>query len=160
FIQGQTKGQYPAPLAALNVMLEASVVDADTAATMEAEGFADLFNTPISKALINVFFLTDRNKKDTGSTDRSLKPQPVTSVGVVGAGIMGSGIAAATAKRDLPVTINDTRPQALADGVRRAIEEAAYDKTAKAPTTEKMLKIAPLVRSVATPVEFSHCDLV
>lgn len=160
YIQQQTKGQYPAPLAALNLMLETSLVDADAACTQEAESFAELFNTPISKALINVFFLTDRNKKDTGTTDRKLTPRPTTSVGIVGAGIMGSGIAGACAKRELPVTIHDTRPAALADGVRRALEEASYDKATKGPSTEKMLKLAPLVRSVDDAAEFARCDLV
>jgi 3-hydroxyacyl-CoA dehydrogenase/enoyl-CoA hydratase/carnithine racemase len=160
YIQQQTKGNYPAPLAALNVLLEASAVDADTACTMEAEGFAELFNTPISRALINVFLLTDRNKKDTGTADRSIRPRPVTSVGVIGAGIMGSGIAAACARRELPVTIHDKRSQALTDGVRRAVEEAAYDKVAKGPTTERMLKLAPLVRAVDVDAEFARCDLV
>lgn len=160
FIQQQTKGQYPAPIAALNLMLESSLVSADEASKMEAEQFSELFNTPISKSLINVFLLTDRNKKDTGTGDKKVTPRPITSVGVVGAGIMGSGIAGACAKRDLPVTIHDTRPAALADGVRKALEEASYDKVTKGPSTVKMLKLAPLIRSVDDPVEFTRCDLV
>lgn len=160
FIQQQTKGQYPAPIAALNLMLESSLVSADEAARMEAEQFSELFNTPISKSLINVFLLTDRNKKDTGTADRKVTPRPIASVGVVGAGIMGSGIAGACAKREIPVTIHDTRPQALADGVRKALEEASYDKITKGPSTEKMLKLAPLIRSVDDAVEFARCDLV
>lgn len=160
YIQQQTKGQYPAPIAALNVLLEASQLDADGAAKAEVEGFTQLFGTPISKALINVFFLTDRNKKDAGVADRSIKPKEIKSVGVIGAGIMGSGIAAACAKREMIVTIADARPAALADGVRKAIEEASFDKTIKGPSTEKVLKIAPLVRAAATDADFAGCDLV
>jgi len=160
YIQQQTKGQYPAPLAALNVLLEASQMDADEAGGAEAEGFTQLFGTPISKALINVFFLTDRNKKDAGVADRSLKPRETKSVGVVGAGIMGSGIAAACAKRELAVTIADARPAALVDGVRKAIEEAAYDRATKGPSTEKVLKLAPLVRAATGDADFAACDLV
>ena len=94
YIQQQTKGQYPAPLAALEVMLGAAGVDVETACQMEAEEFAELFGSPVNRALINVFFLTDRNKKDAGVA-RTRKPRKIASAGVVGAGIMGQGIAAA-----------------------------------------------------------------
>ena len=160
YILQQTKGQYPAPIAALNLLLETAQADIDEASRAEAEGFAEIFGTPVNKALINVFMLTDRNKKDTGVADRNLKPGKIASVGVVGAGIMGSGIAGACIKRELPVTILDARAEALAGGVRKAVEEASYDKVAKGPTTEKLLKFAPLVRAVGNEAEFAACDLV
>ena len=47
-------------------MLGAAGVDIDAACKAEAEGMAALFGSPVNRALINVFFLTDRNKKDTG----------------------------------------------------------------------------------------------
>jgi 3-hydroxyacyl-CoA dehydrogenase/enoyl-CoA hydratase/3-hydroxybutyryl-CoA epimerase/3-hydroxyacyl-CoA dehydrogenase/enoyl-CoA hydratase/3-hydroxybutyryl-CoA epimerase/enoyl-CoA isomerase len=160
YIQQQTKGQYPAPIAVLELMLETSQLDADGASVREAEAFAELFGTPINRALINVFFLTDRNKKDTGVAGRDIKPKPIKTVGVIGAGIMGSGIAGAAVKRELPVTITDTRPEGLAAGVRKAVEEASYDKVAKGPTTERLLKFGPLVRAVANEAEFAGCDVV
>jgi 3-hydroxyacyl-CoA dehydrogenase/enoyl-CoA hydratase/3-hydroxybutyryl-CoA epimerase/3-hydroxyacyl-CoA dehydrogenase/enoyl-CoA hydratase/3-hydroxybutyryl-CoA epimerase/enoyl-CoA isomerase len=160
YITQMTKGQYPAPIAALNLMLEASQSDAETAGVQEAEAFAELFGTPINRALINVFLLTDRNKKDTGVADRNLQPKKIKSVGVIGAGIMGSGITGATIKRELPVTLTDARPESLAGGMRKAVEEASYDKVAKGPTTERLLKFAPLVRAVVAESEFARCDLV
>src|SRR5205823_6474372 len=65
-IQQQTKGQYPAPMAALEVMLGAAGEDINSACNAEAEGMAALFGSPVNRALINVFFLTGRNKKDAG----------------------------------------------------------------------------------------------
>ena len=53
-------------MAALEVMLGAAGVDIDSACSAEADGMAALFGSPVNRALINVFFLTDRNKKDTG----------------------------------------------------------------------------------------------
>lgn len=160
YITGQTKGHYPAPIAALNLMIETSMSTAEEAGQRESQAFAELFGTPINRALINVFFLTDRNKKDAGVSTRDVVTRPIAAVGVIGAGIMGSGIAAACVKRELAVTMTDTRPAALEVGVRKAVEEAAYDKTAKGPTTEKLLKLAPLVRSVSEEADFKHCDLV
>ena len=64
YIQEQTKGHYPAPLAALELMLGAAGVDLETACQMEAEEFPKLFGSPINRALLNIFFLRERNKKD------------------------------------------------------------------------------------------------
>ncbi|HVC97414.1 MAG TPA: 3-hydroxyacyl-CoA dehydrogenase NAD-binding domain-containing protein [Pirellulales bacterium] len=165
YIQQQTKGQYPAPLAALEVLLGAASLDVDAAGSMEAEGFAALFGTPINRALINVFFLTDRNKKDSGVEKRDpnapeVKVREIKRVGVFGAGIMGSGIAAATIKRDLTVTITDAAPAALAGGVRTILEEVAYDKAMKGTNPQKLLKFAPLVKATTLDAEFTNCDLV
>ena len=140
FIQGQTKGQYPAPIAALNTMIGAAKKDVDAACQMEAEGMAELFGTPINKALINVFFLMERNKKDTGVDRADVKPATIKSVGVFGAGIMGAGIAAAAVRKKLPVTINDAMPEALAKGVRGILEEVSFDKTLRGPSGPKMLE--------------------
>src|SRR5262245_47486428 len=116
-IQGETKGHYPAPMAALELMMETCQLSAEEALTREAEGMAQLFGSPVNAALINVFFLTDRNKRDTGldkpdrvaGVERSSTPadRSVKSAGVVGSGIMGSGIAAATLKSEIPVAITD-----------------------------------------------------
>ncbi len=159
-IMQQTKGQYPAPMAALKLMLATSSLDATAASEREAAGVAELFGSPVSQALINVFFLTDRNKKDLGIDNRSVTPRSIKSVGVVGAGIMGSGIAAACLKRELMVSLADARPAALTAGVRTAIEEAAFDKATRGPTTERVLKLAPLMNEIVDEQEFSRCDLV
>src|SRR4029079_4455923 len=58
-IQAETKGNYPAPMAALELMLETCQLPAEEALQREAEGMAQLFGSPENAALINVFFLTD-----------------------------------------------------------------------------------------------------
>ncbi|HET6880456.1 MAG TPA: 3-hydroxyacyl-CoA dehydrogenase NAD-binding domain-containing protein, partial [Pirellulales bacterium] len=159
YIQGQTKGHYPAPLAALEVLLGSAGLDADAAGEAEAEAFAGLFGTPINRALINVFFLADRNKKDTGVSG-NVKPREIKSVGVFGAGIMGSGISAAVAKRELPVALSDAAPQALAAGVQKILEEVSYNKQTKASDPQRMLKFAPLVNATTVDAEYKNCDLI
>ena len=72
---------------------------------------------------------------------------------------MGSGIAAACLKRELTVLMTDARPEALAPGVRTAIEEAAFDKATRGPTTET-LKLAPLIHESVNEKDFAGCDLV
>jgi 3-hydroxyacyl-CoA dehydrogenase/enoyl-CoA hydratase/3-hydroxybutyryl-CoA epimerase/3-hydroxyacyl-CoA dehydrogenase/enoyl-CoA hydratase/3-hydroxybutyryl-CoA epimerase/enoyl-CoA isomerase len=159
YIQSQTKGHYPAPLAALEVLLGSAGLDDDGAGEAEAEAFAALFGTPINRALINVFFLSDRNKKDTGVA-AAVKPRDITSVGVFGAGIMGAGIASAVVKRELPVTISDAVPKALASGVQKILEEVSYNKQTKGSDSPRILKFAPLVNATTVDAEYKNCDLI
>ncbi len=160
FIQGQTGGQYPAPMAALELMLESAGLDADAAGLKEAQAMAALFGTPINRALINVFFLTDRNKKDTGIDRRDVKPAPIRSVAVVGAGIMGQGIAAATLKRRVPVVLADAAAAALSKGLQQVLEEVSYDKETKGPDAQKAFQFAGLLHAATVDAELAPCELV
>lgn len=159
-IQQETKGQYPAPAAALELMLETCQLPAEQALLREAEGMAELFGSPINAALINVFFLTDRNKRDTGLDKPGVAPVALQSVGVIGSGIMGSGIAAATLKSEIPLAITDANAEALAKGAKQVLEEAAYNRKAKGPELAKALKLAPLLSMTHREEEIAGCDLV
>ena len=121
YIQGQTKGHYPAPLAALEVMLGAAGVDLETACQMESEEFPKLFGSPINRALLNIFFLREKNKKDPG-VSAAVGAKKIASAGVVGSGVMGQGIAAANVKRGIPVAILDSDQAALARGRARCAQ--------------------------------------
>jgi 3-hydroxyacyl-CoA dehydrogenase/enoyl-CoA hydratase/3-hydroxybutyryl-CoA epimerase/3-hydroxyacyl-CoA dehydrogenase/enoyl-CoA hydratase/3-hydroxybutyryl-CoA epimerase/enoyl-CoA isomerase len=159
-IQQETKGQYPAPAAALELMLETCQLPAEQALQREAEGMAELFGSPINAALINVFFLTDRNKRDTGLDKSGVAPRAVKSVGVIGSGIMGSGIAAATLRSEVAVAITDANADALAKGAKQVLEEAAYNRKTKGPELAKTLKLAPLLLASHREEEIAACDLV
>lgn len=159
-IQKHTKGQYPAPVAALEIMLGAAGLDSDTACRMEAEGMADLFGSPINRSLLNIFFLTDRNKKDTGVADESVTPAEVNSVGVIGAGIMGAGIAAANVRRKIAATITDTREEALAKGVQSVLEEVSYNREMKGKDIKRAVEFAPLINGTLSSSEVAKADVV
>jgi 3-hydroxyacyl-CoA dehydrogenase/enoyl-CoA hydratase/carnithine racemase len=160
YIRGQTNDQYPAPIAALEVMLEASMTDLESACRLEAAGMSHLFGTPINRALVNVFFLTDRNKKDPGVDGESIVPREIQRVGVVGAGIMGSGIAAANLRRGLPVVMYDASEPSLRKGAAAAIEEAAFDRALKGPSVQRMQEGAALLQIAGGDDSFAACDLV
>jgi 3-hydroxyacyl-CoA dehydrogenase/enoyl-CoA hydratase/3-hydroxybutyryl-CoA epimerase/3-hydroxyacyl-CoA dehydrogenase/enoyl-CoA hydratase/3-hydroxybutyryl-CoA epimerase/enoyl-CoA isomerase len=159
-IRQQTKGQYPAPEAALEVMLESTMGDVEAACQNEAHTISELFGSPVNAALLNVFFLTDRVKKDTGVDRRDVKPREIRSVGVIGAGIMGAGIAAANLKRKVPVTITDAAEDALAKGVQTVLEEAAYNKQTKGPDVKRIVELGPLLNISKADAELAACDLI
>ncbi|RIK78925.1 MAG: multifunctional fatty acid oxidation complex subunit alpha [Planctomycetota bacterium] len=157
YIQGQTKGHYPAPLAALEAMLAGASVDVDAAMAIETEAFTPLFGSPVSRALINVFFLRDGNKKPAGV---SAAPRDVRRVSVVGAGVMGQGIAAANIKRGIPVALGDVTAEAVARGVQGLLHEASYSRHANGPDAAKALELAALVNGTLTDAELAAADLV
>ena len=159
-IQQETKGNYPAPSAALELMLETCGLDAESALTREAEGMAELFGTPVNAALIHVFFLTDRNKRDTGLDRKDVAPAAIQSVGVVGAGIMGQGIAAANLKIETHVALADASAEALTKGARGVLEETAFDRKLKGPDAQKAMRLGPLLTVSHSEAEIVACDLV
>jgi 3-hydroxyacyl-CoA dehydrogenase/enoyl-CoA hydratase/carnithine racemase len=159
YIQQLTKGNYPAPLTALEVMLGAASLDLEAACQLEAEEFAKLFGSPVNRALLNVFFLTDRNKKVGGATV-DVKPRKISSAGVVGAGVMGQGIAAANVRRSIPVALMDADRAALARGVQAVLSEVAYNKQIKGPDVKRAVELAPLVNGTTSDAELCHADLI
>lgn len=159
-IQQETHGNYPAPLVALELLLEASSLPLDEALQREAEAFAQVFGTPVNQGLLNVFFLTDRAKKPPAGISETAKPRKISHVGVVGAGIMGAGIAAATVKRELATTLVDAQPAALEKGTREVLEEVAFDKRTRKPDPQRALKLGAKLHGADALASLAHCDLV
>jgi 3-hydroxyacyl-CoA dehydrogenase len=110
--------------------------------------------------LINIFFLTDRNKKDPGVENANIKPAKIGSLGVIGGGIMGQGIAAATMRKGTPVVLSDAIATALSGGIQKILEEVSYDKEKKGPDATKAMQMAALVNPATVDAELAACDLV
>jgi len=160
YIQQQTKGQYPAPLAALEALLGGAMLSEEDALKLEAEGMSKLFGTPVKAALINVFQLTDRNKKDVGVAGGQVQPRDIQTVSVIGAGIMGSGIAAANLKRGLMVKLNDANPEALSRGSAQVLDEVSFDKATRSKSVERAIEYSAKLRSTTSSADLVDCDLI
>lgn len=157
YIQQQTKGHYPAPLVALEVMLGAAGADIETACRMEADEFARLFGSPVNRALLNVFFLQDRNKKGAGI---KAEPRKIVSAGVVGAGTMGQGIAAANVKRGILTAIMDSSQPVLERGLKGVLNEVSYNKQTKGPDVQRVVEFAPLINGTLSDIELCRSDII
>jgi 3-hydroxyacyl-CoA dehydrogenase/enoyl-CoA hydratase/3-hydroxybutyryl-CoA epimerase/3-hydroxyacyl-CoA dehydrogenase/enoyl-CoA hydratase/3-hydroxybutyryl-CoA epimerase/enoyl-CoA isomerase len=116
-VMEKTKGQLPAPAAALEAIAEGCNLPLEDGLKIETEKFLPIVASPIAKSLIAVFFMTQRLQKDPGVADASVQPRPVERVGVLGAGLMGAGIAGAHVRRGIPVMMLDSDPKALEKGV-------------------------------------------
>lgn len=116
-----TKGHYPAPLQALEVIEKTyGTKDRDAGMRIEREGFCKLGVTDVSKSLIHVFYLTEMVKKQTGVSGVAVKPRDVRGVGILGAGTMGGGIAYVAADKGIQVRMKDLNPEALGKGLKHA----------------------------------------
>lgn len=117
----QTKGHYPAPLKALEVIKKTyGMRNRERALKIELEGFCQVAVTSVSKNLIGVFYLLEGVKKQTGVADQSVKPRSVEHMGVLGAGTMGGGIAYIAADAEIDVRMKDLNNEAVAQGFSAA----------------------------------------
>lgn len=116
-ILAKTKGQLPAPLAALDAIARGCNLPLADGLKIETERFVPLIGSPISRNLIAVFFMQQRLQKDPGVADARIQPREVGRVGVIGAGIMGSGIAGAHIRRGISALMLDAVPQAVEKGL-------------------------------------------
>jgi len=122
-VMKETKGHYPAPLAALAVVEKGFGAPFDKALEAEVEGVGTLVGTPTMRNLVGLFFRMEEVKKETGVEALgagAIKPRKVVRVGVLGAGAMGGGIAQLAADKGLPVRMKDIKPEALALGYAQA----------------------------------------
>jgi 3-hydroxyacyl-CoA dehydrogenase / enoyl-CoA hydratase / 3-hydroxybutyryl-CoA epimerase len=116
----QTGGHYPAPLEALAVIEEGFGKPVAEGLEVEARRIGNVFGGTVQRNLLGLFFLTEEVKKETGVSDPAIKPREVTRVGVLGAGLMGGGIAQLAADKGLPARMKDIEPAALAHGYAAA----------------------------------------
>ncbi|CAG1019980.1 partial 3-hydroxyacyl-CoA dehydrogenase / enoyl-CoA hydratase / 3-hydroxybutyryl-CoA epimerase, partial [Burkholderiaceae bacterium] len=102
-----TRGLYPAPEAALAVMVEGALVDYDTALRIESRALAKVMTGPVARAMVSAFFFDLNAIKSGRSRPKDVPRSKPLKVGVLGAGMMGAGIAWANASRGIPTVLKD-----------------------------------------------------
>ncbi len=113
----ETGGHYPAPLLILDVLRATFPGPLDRAFAREANAFGELAATSVHRHLLHLFRLREAAKKlpairaEAGDVDR---------LGVLGAGVMGGGVAQLAASNDLEVRMRDIRDEAVSGGLAHA----------------------------------------
>lgn len=115
-----THGHYPAPLDAIEAVRRGLSKPLREGLAVEADYLSRLVVSPISKYLINIYLLTEKIKKHNGLSGKDVNGRPIDYAGVLGAGVMGGGIAQLLADRDIPVRLKDISMDAIALGMRSA----------------------------------------
>jgi 3-hydroxyacyl-CoA dehydrogenase / enoyl-CoA hydratase / 3-hydroxybutyryl-CoA epimerase len=145
-VMAKTGGHYPAPLAALDVVERGTAASLAEGLALEAREFGRLSVTDESRALVSIFFATQDIKKDTGVPEGTASGE-VGKLGVLGAGLMGSGIACVAAEAGVPVRIKDASLEALGRGLQqvRAVYEERRKRRSLTPLEvgQRMDRISP-----------------
>jgi 3-hydroxyacyl-CoA dehydrogenase / enoyl-CoA hydratase / 3-hydroxybutyryl-CoA epimerase / enoyl-CoA isomerase len=159
-IRARTKGVYPAPFAALRAIREGCNRPLDEGLTSEREAGLGVVGTPISTNLIAFFFNSSRLARDPGVADQSVKPRHVKRVGVLGAGLMGSGVATAHARSGIPTVMVDTDDDRLAAGIARAREVIESRIKIGRASIDDLASMLGLLNTSTSPAVFADCDVV
>lgn len=103
----KTFNNYPAPQNIICSVVEGAVVDFDTASRIESRYFTQLATGQVSKNMITAFWYNLNNINAGASRPKGIAPQPTKKLGVIGAGMMGSGIAYVSAMAGIEVVLKD-----------------------------------------------------
>jgi len=118
-VGGQAGPNYPAPMLALRAMQEGAAKGRDEAIAIEAKYFAKAAVTPQASALVGLFLADQVVKKTAGSWAKK-GAKEIKQAAVLGAGIMGGGIAYQSAVKGMPIIMKDIRSEALDLGLNEA----------------------------------------
>jgi 3-hydroxyacyl-CoA dehydrogenase/enoyl-CoA hydratase/3-hydroxybutyryl-CoA epimerase len=159
-VHGNTKGAYPAAKALLSAVYEGALVPFDTALKIEARWFTSVLMNPTSSAMIRSLFLNKEALEKGAVRPAGVADQRVKKLGVLGAGMMGAGIALVSVQAGIEVVLID-RDQAAADK-GKAYAETYFDKgiSRRKSTAEKKEAALNLITATADLDALKGCDLI
>ncbi|WP_411110882.1 3-hydroxyacyl-CoA dehydrogenase NAD-binding domain-containing protein [Streptomyces sp. c-19] len=151
---------YPAPRAIMAAAVEGSQVDFATALTIESRYFTELVTGQTAKNMIQAFFFDLQAVNSGASRPQGVDARPVRKVAVLGAGMMGAGIAYSCARAGIEVVLKDVSAESAAKG--KAYSEALCAKAVSRGRTTQAKADALLARITPTSevADLAGCDAV
>ncbi|MBN2628961.1 MAG: enoyl-CoA hydratase/isomerase family protein [Rhodobacteraceae bacterium] len=158
-VLGKTMGVYPAAKALLGAVYEGALVPFDTALKIEARQFTSVLMNPSSTAMIRSLFI-NKEALEKGANRPEAPDQTVKKVGIIGAGMMGAGIAYVSANADIEVVLIDAAQDAADRG--RAYSEGLLDKgiSRRKVTVEKKAEVLARITATTDYAALAGCDLI
>ena len=158
-VHGKTHGVFPAAKALLSAVYEGAQVPFDTALKIEARWFVNVLMNPSSGAMIRSLFI-NKEALEKGANRPAVADERVQKVGVLGAGMMGAGIAYVSAMAGIEVVLIDAAQDAADRG--KSYSEGLLDKAIKQGKGTEAKKTEVLARITATTdyAALQGCDLI
>lgn len=156
----KTHNNYPAPLAIMSTAVEGAIVDFDTASRIESRYFAKLATGKVAHNMIKVFW-TQLNAINAGSSRPKTDVKGVfKKVGVLGAGMMGQGIAYCIAISGMDCVLKDVSEEAVAKG-KAYTENLLKKRVSKGKMTkEKADEVLNRILATTKAEDLKGCDLI
>ena len=151
---------YPAPRNILAAAVEGSQVDFETALTIEARYFTELVTGQTAKNMIQAFFFDLQAVNSGASRPKGVEPRTVRKVAVLGAGMMGAGIAYSCARAGIEVVLKDVTAEAAQKGKAYSEKLCAKAVSRGRTTQEKADALLALITPTADPADVAGCDAV
>lgn len=160
-LRKQTKGAvYPAPRAILSAAVEGASLDFETASRVESRYLTNLIVNQGSKNMIQAFFF-DLQAINAGKLrPEGIEPYKATKVGVLGAGMMGAGIAYSCARAGMQVVLKDVALESAEKGKAYSEKINAKAISRGRLTEEKSQELLDRITPTADPADLAGCDLV
>lgn len=148
----------PAALAALDLMERAAPLERDAALALESEAFARIARTQAATALVQNFLSEQVVKKI--AKRRTQGARPVKQAAVLGAGIMGGGIAFTSARAGIPVRVSDLSPKALDAAVVEVDRQLARQVKSRRLSAERAQAVQRAITTQTGQAGFAEADIV
>ena len=160
-LKKQLKGApMPAPRAILDAAVEGALVDFDTATRIESRYFVSLVTGQVAKNMIQAFFLDLQAINGGASRPEGIAPVPIKKIGVLGAGMMGAGIAYVSAKAGYDVVLKDVTIEAAEKGKAYSEKIEAKAVGRGQTTEEKSAALLAKITPTADAADLKGVDFV
>ena len=153
----KTRGHYPALNRALNVCCSGVLSSKSESYQQELLAILELSQGPEAKNLIRLYFASEKHRKLRVGQDEA---EPVARAAVIGAGVMGSGIAHWMAKKSIPLMLKDVNNEALAKGMQNIENLINSELRTKRITPTEAQHCLDRVTPSTEDLSLHHCDLV
>ncbi len=155
-----TKHNFPAPIAAQSAMFEGCSTSFDAGLKIESQYFGSLLAGPVARNMMRTLFVSKGRADKLARRPEGVEPSSVKKLGILGAGMMGAGIAYVSAKAGIEVVLLDTsaenaeRGKSYSKGLLKKAIERGYS------TEEKAAALLKLIKPTTSYHDLQGCDLV
>ena len=159
-LREKTKGVMPAPEAILSAAVEGAQVDVDAALRIETRYFIELARGPVARNMINTFWFQLNDIKAGVGRPAGVPKASFAKVGILGAGMMGAGIAYVCATRGMQVVLKDVSQEAADKGKAYSAKLLAKQLERGKLTQEKHDATLSRIHATASADDLAGCELI
>lgn len=159
-VQKQTNHNYPAPISILSAVYEGTVLPIDRALEIESRYFVSLLLDPVSRNMMRTLFINKNAADKLVRRPKAPEKQPVEKLGILGAGMMGAGIAYVSARAGIDVVLLDVSKEKAESGKEysRKLLKKAVER--KKTTSDDAGIVLDRIAATSAYEDLRGCDLV